>query len=72
MSMTPESANVHAHKPAVTCCRFEAGTMIGPENLEDPTVLPALIDSGFIRMPDHCLAISEVNQRGDEKCQISW
>ena len=60
MSIRPDEAKAHAHAPAVTCCRFEAGTVIGPEQLEDPTVLPELNQSGFIQIPDDCLTIGEV------------
>ncbi len=40
MSINAETAKKHANDPAVTCCRFEAGTVISPENLEDPAILP--------------------------------
>jgi D-proline reductase (dithiol) PrdA len=59
MSIRPEDAKAHAHAPAVTCCRFEAGTVIGPEHLEDPTVLPDLEQSGFLQIPDDCFTIGE-------------
>jgi D-proline reductase (dithiol) PrdA len=59
MSIRPEDAKAHAHAPAVTCCRFEAGTVVGPEQLEDPTVLPELEQSGFLHIPDDCLTIGE-------------
>ena len=59
MSIRPEDTKTHAHAPAVTCCRFEAGTVVGPEQLEDPTVLPELQRSGFIQIPEDCLTIRE-------------
>lgn len=60
MSITAESAKAHANDPAVTCCRFEAGTVIDPSNLEDPAILPDLQDSGLLKMPENCLKIGEV------------
>jgi D-proline reductase (dithiol) PrdA len=60
MALTPAEAQAHAHAPAVTCCRFEAGTVLGPEHLEDPTVFPALQETGFLQIPDDCLSIGEV------------
>lgn len=60
MSITAESAKAHANDPAVTCCRFEAGTVIDASNLEDPAILPDLQDSGLLKMPEDCLKIGEV------------
>ncbi len=60
MSITPEKAIVHANDYAVTCCRFGAGTVIGPENLEDPNILPELVKSGLLKIPTNCLKIGEV------------
>lgn len=60
MSITLETAKEHANDVAVTCCRFEAGTVIAPENLEDPNILPDLEDSGLLEIPGNCLKIGEV------------
>lgn len=60
MSITKETAMEHANDVAVTCCRFEAGTVIEPANLEDPNILPDLEDSGLLEIPDNCLKIGEV------------
>ncbi len=60
MSITAETAQAHANDPAVTCCRFEAGTVIEPSNLEDPNILPDLEDSGLLEMPSNGLKIGEV------------
>ncbi len=60
MSITAETAQAHANDPAVTCCRFEAGTVIAPSNLEDPAILPDLEDSGLLKMPENGLKIGEV------------
>ena len=45
MSITVETAKAHAKDPAVCCCRFEAGTVIEPSNLEDPAIFADLEDS---------------------------
>ncbi|QXM05535.1 D-proline reductase (dithiol) proprotein PrdA [Crassaminicella indica] len=60
MSITLETAQEHANDMAVTCCRFEAGTVIEPANLEDPNILPDLEDSGLLSIPESCLTISQV------------
>ncbi|KDR93870.1 D-proline reductase (dithiol) PrdA [Peptoclostridium litorale DSM 5388] len=60
MSITAETAKAHENDPAVTCCRFEAGTVIEPSNLEDPNILPDLEDSGLLEMPSNGLKIGEV------------
>ncbi|WIF94011.1 D-proline reductase (dithiol) proprotein PrdA [Caminicella sporogenes] len=60
MSITAETAKQHANDFAVTCCRFEAGTVIEPSNLEDPNIFPDLEDSGLLEIPDNCLKIGEV------------
>ncbi len=60
MSINAETAKEHANDPAVSCCRFEAGTVIGPENLEDPAILPDLEDSGLLTIGDDCLTIGQV------------
>lgn len=60
MSITAETAKEHANDIAVTCCRFEAGTVIEPSNLEDPNIFPDLEDSGLLEIPGNCLKIGEV------------
>jgi len=60
MSITLETAQEHANDIAVTCCRFEAGTIIDPSNLEDPNIIPDLEASGLLEIPDDCLKIGEV------------
>lgn len=60
MSITPETAKQHENDYAVTCCRFEAGTIIEPSTLEDPNILPDLQDSGLLEIPKNCLKIGEV------------
>ncbi|WP_250673162.1 D-proline reductase (dithiol) proprotein PrdA [Paraclostridium ghonii] len=60
MSITVETAKAHAKDPAVCCCRFEAGTVLEPSNLEDPAIFPDLEDSGLLTIGDDCLTIEQV------------
>ncbi|WP_394238833.1 D-proline reductase (dithiol) proprotein PrdA [Niallia oryzisoli] len=59
MSITVETAKDHAKDPAVLCCRTEAGTIIKPDNLEDPALFPDLEDSGLLKMPDNYITIEQ-------------
>ena len=60
MSITLETTKAHAKDPAVSCCRFEAGTVIEVSNLEDPAIFPDLVDSGLLTIGDDALTIEEV------------
>lgn len=60
MSTTVETAKAHENDPAVLCCRFEAGTVIDPSNLEDPAIFPDLVDSGLLEIGEDTLTIGEV------------
>lgn len=60
MSITLETAQAHANDPAVCCCRFEVGTIIAPENLEDPAIFADLEDSGLLTIPENGLTIGQV------------
>lgn len=60
MSITKETAMEHINDYAVTCCRFQAGTVIDPSNLEDPNIIPDLEVSGLLEIPENCLKIGEV------------
>lgn len=60
MSITNETAKAHAQDPAVSCCRFEAGTIVDPSNLEDPAIFPDLVDSGLLTIGSDTLTIGEV------------
>lgn len=60
MSITNEEAMEHKHSYAITCCRFEEGTIIGPSNLEDPVIIPELEESKLITIPENCLKVGEV------------
>ncbi|WP_071396376.1 D-proline reductase (dithiol) proprotein PrdA [Bacillus tuaregi] len=59
MSITVETAKDHAKDPAVLCCRTEAGTIIQPDNLEDPALFPDLEDSGLLTMPENYITIEQ-------------
>ena len=60
MSITVETAKAHDKDPAVCCCRFEAGTVLEPSNLEDPAIFADLEDSGLLTITDDCLKIEQV------------
>lgn len=60
MSITAETAKEHAKDPAVLCCRAEAGKVIAPDDLEDPTIFPDLEDSGLLEIPENILNIEQV------------
>ncbi|MBN2897469.1 MAG: D-proline reductase (dithiol) proprotein PrdA [Clostridia bacterium] len=60
MSITAETAKAHAKDPAVSCCRFEAGTVIDTSNLEDPAIFADLEDSGLLQITESTLTIEEV------------
>lgn len=60
MSITKETAAQHANDPAVTCCRFEAGSLVEPSILEDPAIFPDLVDSGLLNIDENVLTIGEV------------
>lgn len=60
MSISHESAKEHAKDPAVTCCRFEAGSIVEPSNLEDPAIFSDLEDSGLLKITSDTLTIGQV------------
>lgn len=59
MSITLETAKAHAKDPAVSCCRFEAGTVIEVSNLEDPAIFADLEDSGLLNIEANCVTIEQ-------------
>ena len=59
MAITEELAMEKKDSYAITCCRFEEGTVISPSNIEDPNLIPDLEDSGLITIPENCLKIGE-------------
>jgi len=60
MSMSEDSLNEIADKPAVTCCRMEAGTLLSLASLEDPVIFPDLVDSGLLNIPSDVLTVADV------------
>ena len=59
MSISPEDAKRYKDEPAVLCCRKEQDTVIDAASLEEPAILPDLIDSGLLNIPDNCLTIEQ-------------
>lgn len=60
LAITEEQAMEHKDSYAITCCRFEEGTVIEPSHIEDPNLIPDLEESGLIEIPEDCLKIGEV------------
>lgn len=60
MPIDPVIAKKYADKLAVSCCNVKAGTIISHLNFEDPMLLPELIKSNLIKLPENCLTIGEV------------
>jgi len=60
MSISAEEAQKMKKEVAVGCCRTEAGTVISAKNLEDPAIIPDLVDSNLLEIPKNCLKIGEV------------
>lgn len=60
MAMSKEKAEKYAKKYAVTCCRFEAGTTVSAETLEDPAIFDDLVDSGLLTLGEDTLKIEDV------------
>lgn len=60
MSITLEEANKYKNEYAVVCCRTEEGEEIKPDNLEDPSIFPDLIDSGLLKITEDSLKIGQV------------
>ncbi|MFV0441213.1 MAG: D-proline reductase (dithiol) proprotein PrdA [Lachnospirales bacterium] len=60
MAMSKEKAQKNAKKCAVTCCRFEAGTTVTHDILEDPAIFDDLVDSNLLELGDDVLKIEDV------------
>ncbi len=60
MAMSQEKAQKNAKKPAVTCCRFESGTIIDANMLEDPAIFDDLVESGLLNLEGNTLTIEDV------------
>ena len=50
MSITKDTLQKHLTDPAVFCCRRAKGTVIGADDLEDPTLFDDMVDAGLLKM----------------------
>lgn len=60
MSTTKDTLQKHLTDPAVFCCRRAKGTVIGADDLEDPTLFDDMVDAGLLTLSDDGLTIEEV------------
>lgn len=60
MSITKDTLQKHLTDPAVFCCRRAKGTVIGADDLEDPTLFDDMVDAGLLTLSDDGLTIEEV------------
>ncbi|NLY46002.1 MAG: D-proline reductase (dithiol) proprotein PrdA [Tissierella sp.] len=60
MSLTIEQVEKFKKEVAVLCCRLKEGSIIDESHLEDPTILPELVDSGLLTIPKNCARIGQV------------
>ncbi len=60
MSLSIEQAEKFKGEVAVLCCRLKEGSIIDESHLEDPSLIPELVDSGLLTLPKNCARIGEV------------
>ena len=60
MSLSIEQAEKFKGEVAVLCCRLREGSIIDESHLEDPSLIPELVDSGLLTLPKNCARIGEV------------
>lgn len=60
MSITKDTLQKHLTDSAVFCCRRAKGTVIGADDLEDPTLFDDMVDAGLLTLSDDGLTIEEV------------
>lgn len=60
MSITKDTLQKHLTDPAVFCCRRAKGTVIGADDLEDPTLFDDMVDADLLTLSDDGLTIEEV------------
>lgn len=60
MSITNETLQQHLKDPAVFCCRRQKGLVIGAADLEDPTLLDELAETGVLQITGEGLTIEQV------------
>ena len=59
MSISDQTARHNWNAPAVLCCRTSAGSVIGPEHLEDPRLFAELQAGGLLVLPEAVLTLRE-------------
>lgn len=59
VSITEESVKLHLKDPAIFCCRREKGTVISPQDLEDPSLFEDMVDAGLIELSENGLTIEQ-------------
>ena len=59
MSISADTLQHHLKDPAVFCCRRQKGIVIGPGDLEDPTLFEEMIASGLIALDARGLNIEQ-------------
>lgn len=60
MSISKESAEKYKDEYAIICCRLEEGSEIKASNIEDPSLIPDLEESGLLEIGEDCLKIGQV------------
>ncbi len=60
MSITNETLKKHLKDPAIFCCRREKGLVIGPADLEDPSLFEDMQDAGLLTLSSDGLRIEQV------------
>ncbi|MCL2855431.1 MAG: D-proline reductase (dithiol) proprotein PrdA [Defluviitaleaceae bacterium] len=60
MAISVDNVKANASKPAISCCRFEAGVVVDHSHLEDPALFGDLEDSGLLTIPADCYTIGQV------------
>ena len=59
MSISADTLRQHLQDPAVFCCRRQKGTVIGPGDLEDPSLFEEMLASGLIALDPSGLTIGQ-------------
>lgn len=60
MSITNETLKAHLKDPAILCCQRPKGTIIGGEDLEDPSLFDDMVDAGLLTLNPDGLTIEQV------------
>lgn len=60
MSITKDTLEKHLKDPAVFCCQRKKGTVIGPEDLEDPSLFEDMLEAGLMAVSEDGLTIEQV------------